>query len=413
MWWMVGRIGRVGSGGECELTREGVVVRLVHAALVAGVAAAALAAGCTSSESSDSSLSRPADSATSADARLVPDCPPAPAKRLRPTADQLNKLVNSKGLPAWQAGDIGASSRLSDGRLVWLFGDTVRTASFEPRIVANSMLVSSGRCFAQLRTPDNGPVIPDVDGNTVRWPMSVAVGHRGDHDVIVVLCSRIRRGIGGSFDFTFLGTSAAVFTVERNQVPRFQKVLDITPDSTDPQQINWGSAANVHGRWYYVYGTRSTGEKYVFGRELHVARIPVSDPGRRAGWQFWDGRRWASNPRKAAVILKADNGVSQTLSVDSVGGKFVAISKRYGDIGNFVYKWTAPNPWGPWAPTKELKAPGGFDTGRLKYAPLAHPEILLADGQLLVSVSRNTTSLEKLFKNPKIGRPYFVEVPRS
>jgi hypothetical protein len=243
--------------------------------------------------------------------------------------------------------------------------------------------------------------------------MSVAVGRRGSQDVIVVLCSRIRRGSGGSFDFTFLGTSAAVFTVERGQVPQLDKVVDITPDSTDPQQVNWGSAANVHGGWYYVYGTRLTGEKYVFGRELHVARVPVSDPGERSGWQFWDGSRWASGHQKAAVILPAEGGVSQVLSVDSVGGEFVAVSKRDGDIANFVYEWTAPNAWGPWTPTKEVKAPGGFDTGNLKYAPLAHPEIPLADGMLLVSVSRNTTDFQRLLKDPEIGRPYFVEVPRG
>lgn len=380
-------------------------------ALVA-LATVALLAGCTSSESR-SPAPGSSKSGEHAGPRLVPDCPAVNHKRLRPTAEQINKSVSAGGLPAWQAADIGASGRLSDGRLVWLFGDTVRTASFDPRIVANSMLISSGRCISQLRPPRDGPVIPDVDGSTVRWPMSVVVGRRGDHDVIVVLCSRIRRGSGGSFDFTFLGTSAAVFTVARGKTPQLQQVVDITPDSTNPRQVNWGSAADLDGRWLYVYGTRLTGQKYVFGRELHVARVPVSDPGRRSGWQFWDGSRWASDPKKAAVVLPANGGVSQTLSVSNFGGKFVAISKRDGDIANFVYEWTAPDPWGPWTPMQEVRAPGGFDTGKLKYAPLAHPEIPIAGGRLLVSISRNTTDFEHLLKDPKIGRPYFVEVPRG
>jgi hypothetical protein len=397
--------------------RTGRTVRATLAAL--SLAVVVSGAGCTASEPSESAeTEQPAASGTAAsgmagDARLVPDCPPAPEQRARPNAGQLNRLVTSIDLPAWQAADIGASARLSDGRLVWLFGDTVRTPQLSPRIVANSMLVTSGRCVAQLRRADDGPVIPDVDGTTVRWPMSVAVGRRGSHDVIVVLTSRIRRGSGGSFDFTFLGTSAAVFTVEHGQAPQLEKVLDLTSDSTDPQQINWGSAANVHDGWYYVYGTRLTGEQYVFGRELYVARAPVADPGQRSRWRFWDGNRWTSDHGSAAVILPADTGVSQTLSVDTVGGEFVAISKRDGDIGDFVYKWTAPNPWGPWTGIQELEAPGGFDTGKLKYAPLAHPEIPLADGRLLVSVSRNTTDVTKLFQDPEIGRPYFVEVPRG
>jgi hypothetical protein len=381
-------------------------------AVLAALTIAALLAACTSSATSESRGSPTPEVSAAADKpRLAPTCPSPPDQGKRPTAGQLNRLVTSIDLPAWQAADIGASARLSDGRLVWLFGDTVRSEQLSPRIVANSMLVTSGRCVAQLRLPDDGPVAPDIDDTTVRWPMSVAVGRRGSHDVIVVLTSRIRRGGGGSFDFTFLGTSAVVFTVKRGEVPQLEKVLDVTPDSTDPQQINWGAAANVHGSWYYVYGTRLTGEKYVFGRELHVARAPVADPGRRSRWQFWNGSRWASDHGSAAVVLPADGGVSQTLSVDSVGGEFVAISKRDGDLGDFVYKWTAPNPWGPWTGVKELSAPAGFDTGKLKYAPLAHPEIPLADGRLLVSVSRNTTDLTKLFQNPEIGRPYFVEVP--
>jgi hypothetical protein len=383
-------------------------------AVFAALTVVALVAGCTSSATPDSVESpRPEQSAAEEEARLMPSCPSPPEQGKRPTAEQLNRLVTSIDLPGWQAADIGASARLSDGRLVWLFGDTVRSEQLSPRIVANSMLVTSGRCVAQLRLPDDGPVVTDVDSTTVRWPMSVAVGRRGSHDVIVVLTSRIRRGSNGSFDFTFLGTSAAVFTVGDGEVPQLEKVLDVTPDSTDPQQINWGAAANVHGSWYYVYGTRLTGEQYVFGRELHVARAPVADPGRRSGWQFWNGRRWASDHGSAAVVLPAEGGVSQTLSVDNVGGEFVAISKRDGDVGDFVYKWTAPNPWGPWTAVKELSAPAGFETGKLKYAPLAHPEIPLADGRLLVSVSRNTTDLTKLLQNPEIGRPYFVEVPRG
>ena len=348
----------------------------------------------------------------SAGPRLAPDCPPAPRKRQATSARALNAGVAAGGLPAWQAADIGASARLSDGRIVWLFGDTVRTSTFNPRIVANSMLVSSGRCVSQLRDDDNGPVIPDVDTSTVRWPMSVAVGRSGGRDVVIVLCSRIRRGDKGSFDFTFLGTSAVAFTVEKNQAPELLKVVDITPDSTDLQQVNWGAAANVHGKWYYVYGTRLTGQKYEFGRELHVARAPVADPGKRSRWRFWDGRRWQPDVERSAAVLGAEHGVSQTLSVDTLGKGFVAISKRDGDLGNFVYKWTAPNTWGPWTPVKELRAPAGFDTGKLEYAPLAHPEIELSSGRLLVSVSRNTTTPNKLFTDPEIGRPLFVEVPR-
>ncbi|MGY2703387.1 hypothetical protein ACVW2K_002971 [Nocardioides sp. HB32] len=36
----------------------------------------------------------------------------------------------------------------------------------------------------------------------------------------------------------------------------------------------------------------------------------------------------------------------------------------------------------------------------------------LADGKLLVSISRNTTDPQRLFDDPEVGRPVFAEVER-
>ena len=104
--------------------------------------------------------------------------------------------------------------------------------------------------------------------------------------------------------------------------------------------------------------------------------------------------------------------MSQTLSVHFVDGVFVAVSKRDGDLGDFVYTWTSKSPVGPWQPRQGASAPAGYDTGELEYAPLAHPEIPLSDGKLLVSISRNTTDFQQLMTDPEVGRPLFVEVAR-
>ncbi|HEX5088470.1 MAG TPA: hypothetical protein VFV89_11730 [Nocardioides sp.] len=370
-------------------------------------------AGCGSAGTSDK------EPAAATAARLEPDCPTATTSP-KITADLVNKVVSSSDLPAWQAGDIGASARLSDGRLVWVFGDTVRTGDFSPRIVANSMLVSSGSCVSQLRVRGNGPVIPDVSNDVVRWPMSVVVlppvgpaAGTGVQDVLVVLCARTQRGgSGGDLDFTFLGTSAAVFTVAADGVPELQEVIEITPDDTATDQVNWGAAATVHGKWYYVYGTRLPDQQGVFGRELYAARVPVDDPGNRDKWRFWDGSRWQPAIGSAALTLPAVGGVSQTLSVSVVDGVFVAVSKRDGDLGDLVYSWTSTTPAGPWTPHQGVSAPSGVDSGNLQYAPLAHPEVPLTDGKLLVSISRNTTDLQQLMDDPEVGRPLFVEVAR-
>jgi hypothetical protein len=375
--------------------------------------AAVLVSGCAPSRGD---AGRPAAAPSE---RLEPTCP-ASAEPPVVSADLVNQVVAQADLPLWQAGDIGASARLSDGRLVWAFGDTVRKPEATVRIVANSLLLSSGTCISQVLPDGDGPVIPDVDDRTVRWPMSVVVlppsadlAAGGADDVVVVLCARTRRGTtGGPLDFEFRGTSAAVFTVADGSAPQLQEVLEITPDDPAPDQINWGAAATVSGNRFYVYGTRLTGNPMTYGRELYVASVPVGDPTDRDQWQFWDGAAWQSDIAAAAPVLAAQGGVSQTLSVDEVDGSWLAVSKRDGDISDFVYTWTAPAPTGPWTPAEALQSPAGFDTGELTYAPLAHPEITLQSGQLLVSISRNTTDLDRLLSDPEVGRPLFAEVPR-
>jgi hypothetical protein len=292
-------------------------------ARVTMLAVAVLIGGCASP-------SAPPPQPVAAVNRLEPACPPTTHPVV--SADLLNQVVARADLPLWQAGDIGASAQLSDGRLVWVFGDTVRVPGATVRIVANSVLVSSGTCVAQVMPPGDGAVIPDVDGRTVRWPMSVVVlpprpelADQGVDDVVVVLTARTRRGSGGALDFEFRGTSAAVLTVSDGGAPQLQRVVEITEDDGAPDQINWGAAATVSGDRFFVYGTRLTGEPMTFGRELYVAAVPVADPEDRAQWRFWDGAGWQPDIAAAAPILAAQGGVSQTLSVDEVDGAWVAV----------------------------------------------------------------------------------------
>lgn len=251
---------------------------------------------------------------------LAPTCGAAPAAR-PVTVDLINRVFAQVDLPTWQAADIGASSRLSDGRLVWVFGDTVRTAALAPRIVANSMLISSGTCIAQVLPQDRGPVIPDVAPKVVQWPMSVVrlaptdeEHAHGVADVLLVLTGRTERYGTGAFAFRFLGTSATVFTVRPDQAPQLLSQRELTPDSRSTTQVDWGAAATASGGFLYLYGTRRPTPTFAFGHALYAARVPLDSPTDRTRWRFWDGTRWQPRIGGAAPVLAADGGVSQTLS---------------------------------------------------------------------------------------------------
>ncbi|MBN1092976.1 DUF4185 domain-containing protein [Blastococcus sp. TML/M2B] len=352
--------------------------------------------------------------------RLEPACPaPDPAEVV--SATTLNRALSRIDFPQWQSADLGATVALADGRIFWAWGDTGRERDFVPQLVDNSVLISSGNCFSQLLTDEDGPFFQRGPDELTLWPMSVVrldptpADGEGVTDVVLVYQSRIQRG-DRQWDFLFRGTSVAVLLVGADGVPRLDRTVQLTTDSSDYDQVNWGAAAEPDGEWIYLYGTRYTAEAYITGRELYVSRVPLSDPTNAAAQEFWDGTGWQDEPGRAAPMIGAVQGTSQTLSVDQIDGRWVIISKEGGDLADWISMWTSDSPTGPWSdPVPVLSSPAGHDapagSRNLQYTPLSHPDIRTQSGALLVSVSRNTDDIELLFDEPQRGRVLFAEVP--
>lgn len=354
-------------------------------------------------------------------ARLEPACPAVPPAPL--SAAQRNAMLGQTDLPAWEAGDVGASAVLEDGRVFWVYGDTVLPPQFEvERIVSNSVLVTSGTCTSQLVTDETlvtdepKPIVPETENGLSQWPMSVvrvppaAADGKGVTDVVVGFLARTQRG-EQQWDFLTRGTSMAVFAVGEDGVPRLSRISALTPDDTDPTHIHWGAAATVDGDHVYVYGTRSTGVAQVYGRELYVSRLPLADPTDVAAWEIWDGSRWQSDRERAAPVLGALEGVSQLLSVDRVGDRWIAVSKQGGDAEENITMWSSDEPYGPWETRQVGTAPFTSASGSIEYSPIAHPDLPTPSGALLISVSRNFTPFTRIVDQPELGRPLFSEIP--
>jgi hypothetical protein len=270
-------------------------------------------------------------------------------------------------------------------------------------------------------------VLPLDSSELTVWPMSVLRTAPGPDeaadvtDVIVVFCSRVQRG-DRMWDFVVRGTTVAVYTVGADGVPRMARAAQLTPDSADLDAIHWGAASVLDGEWAYLYGTRSTGEAYVYGHELFVSRLPADDLMDGSALEYWDGADWQPDPSRAVPILGAVDGVSQTLSVDLIDGEWVAYSKLGGDIEDVAATWTSDLPAGPFTVQPVLDSPGGLppagqdpddqEVGYLQYTPLAHPDVPTDPGSMLVSVSRNVTDYQLLLDQPEVGRPLFAEIPR-
>jgi hypothetical protein len=241
--------------------------------------------------------------------------------------------------------------------------------------------------------------------------MSIAKVARPGYDLVTVTAQRVRTTGPGQWDFETLGPSVALFLVPRGETAQLITRQDIGPDDVDRSRPAWGAAAAVDGDWLYLYGTATTGDPYVFGHSLRVARVPVDEVLDLAAWRFWDGADWVVDADAAVELIPAPGGVSQTLSVFEQGGRWYVLTKRDDFLGTDVVAWTATSPTGPFTGGGALAPlPSDFSAGQLTYMPLAHPDLLPRPGTVVVSYSRNSTELSGALEDPRLYRIRFLRV---
>jgi hypothetical protein len=338
--------------------------------------------------------------------------PTGPVRNL----DDLNRITEGKGNPAFMGADVGAEAKLSDGRRVWVFGDTLRKPSYDGNtFVRNSMLISGDNCLDLVVPVGKGAFIPDRDAKVGYWPMSVAVVPRVGYDFIVVSAQRVQATGSGSFGFENLGPSIAVFLVQPAGIPQLLQVKDLGKDDPNRQDPAWGASLARAGDWVYLYGTAQPNEPGVFGFSLRVARARVETILDQSTWRYWDGSDWKAKSAEAVELIGATKGVSQTLSVFSLqrGGitKWYALSKSDEFLGTNLQVWEAPSPTGPFGPGQTVaQLPSDLSKGELTYMPLAHPDLLPKPGTLVVSYSRNVTDNTDLMDDPTAYRIRFLRI---
>lgn len=327
--------------------------------------------------------------------------------------DQLNAQIDTtKASPYFLGADVGASARLSDGRSIWVFGDTIRGADVSgDRMVRNSMLMYQPGCLLPVVPPGGGAVIPDRDALVGYWPMSIAVVPQKGFDIVGVTAQRVT-GSGNAWSFQTLGPAIAVFKVEPGEQPELIEVTDLGPDDASTERPNWGAASAIAPDGYvYLYGTSKPADGSSFGYAVQVARAAVADVPDQAKWTYWDGAAWQGDPAKAAVLVQALGGVSQTFSVVFKNGKTYLISKRDEALGEDLIAWVGDMPQGPFTASGSLAyIPSQPDKHLWVYMPIAHPDLLTKPDSVVVSVSRNSDDLSLVLADPTLYRPFFLEI---
>lgn len=328
------------------------------------------------------------------------------------TAD-LNRIAQLRGSPAMRGGDVGASARLQEGRRLWMFGDTIRGSGGDG-FVRNSMLLVEPGCLEVVLPQSGGAIIPDRPDGVGYWPMSVVVSSFSGYDLVTVTAQRVRTvDATDVFGFESLGPAVALYVVPLGQTPQLISQHDLGPDAADTTRQMWGAATAIQDGFLYLYGTaRDAQVELGKGFSLAVARVPVESVADDRRWRYWTGSDWSPDPRRVATLIDERDGVSQTLSVFTRGGRWFALSKRNEVLGQDVVIWTAPGPTGPFVAQPPVASiPSDPETGELRYMPLAHPGLLPRAGTVVISYSRNRTDVSDVVAEPRRYRPAFLRVP--
>lgn len=300
----------------------------------------------------------------------------------------------------WTGGDVAASYKLPDGRLLWIWGD-----SFLDTVYANRQRPVVGFIHNQVTTmnPNGGDFttyyggtkrnpLPyfEANGNTFYWPCFTFMNKNNTN--VYIFLDRVEAFGTGTFDFKVTGVDVAILNYPSLSI---QKIVPFTRDTV----VNWsGDAYESSDGYVYLFGVEST--KY--NKFIHVARTPKANPLKIT---YWNGNNWSKNADSTVRVL---GGVSQGFSFFEYKGKQYLLSQE-NLLGPKIYLWNAASPVGPFT-KKRLVYTTPDKVGNFKvwtYNAKAHPA-LSGNDSLLVGYCSNSQTTNGLFKNADTYRPYFV-----
>jgi hypothetical protein len=315
----------------------------------------------------------------------------------------------------WNAGDGAFSVPLSDGRVLWTFGD-----SYVDAYNANSKTVP---CLFNVRS---AALIQPAD-HSWEWKKSITVkahtkslfeNPEGDKfwlwpaggiqlaDTVYVFCFNLASsnvGLGFKSNSTDL-----LFKLKFPE-------MKITGSSylQDFNGISFGQGfiKDEQSGFVYVYGSKG----HIPGK-VYVARFPIKKPNSK--WLFWNGSGWDKDIKKISAIAEGP-GYSNTVS--KIKNKYVVTTTEFSigcDKGKNIYVATSDKPVGPFTKSKLIYSIPDRLEGHSPffYAANIHPEFINDKDEVVLTYCINgygdcvKTCIDGKY-DPNHYRPKAVRVP--
>jgi hypothetical protein len=173
----------------------------------------------------------------------------------------------------------------------------------------------------------------------------------------------------------------------------------------------FGGAVLRRGPDVYVFGgdSRPAAGKDHAPNGLVLARVPEGHFSDFAQWRFLADGHWQGDFKKVTPVFR---NVGSEYSVSWLPGR-KAYAAVYSDgIGGNIMVRLAPTLAGPWGkPIQVFRCPEmDWPTKAFCYAAKAHPELVTAPDELLITYAANAWDFWDLFKDARLYWPRFVRV---
>jgi hypothetical protein len=305
--------------------------------------------------------------------------------------------------PRWLGGDGALSVRLSDNRILWLFGDTFIATSearvrSESKLVRNTVAIQSGKdprtasvSFRWRQAKDGSPAsfFPEHDRHFY-WP---GHGIRLDKGPLIIFLYALVATPGRGLGFVPVGYAIAVIANPDEPLQAWK------PRIVDAKAVTFDvipATAVLRADGYVVaLAIRQQGTHAGFLVRYPVASLAQGDIT-HAEWWAGDGRGWVPASmlgKDGPAIVLDDAGGECSIHWDMRTGSFIHVAS-YGFGATEIGLRTALTLTGPWsAPVFAYRPPESDAPRPFVYAAKAHPELVGPEPTDLV-VTYVTSSFE-------------------
>lgn len=311
--------------------------------------------------------------------------------------------------------DGGFTVPLSDGRTLWLFGDSYVDCYRDGTVpclfqVRNAAMAHRNDDLSKMQPlVGKGPGFKSLFRNSTNaetwfWPVA---GFEHKNTVLVYL-SGLKRAGSGPLGFA----SAEQDYWGQMSFPDLNVIGYLPLPKFNGIDFGTGLVREPASEFVHAFGQKRKGLLL----SIYLARFRAAEPV--TTWAFWDGKDWSSNLTNASPVTTQD---ATSISVCKVKDKYLLTSSQFSvgcDQGKEIYMSVSDKPSGPFSQRKKIFTIDDTHEGHYPffYLPVAHPQFITAKNELLVTYCINgyepcVRNCDKGRMNPDHYRPRAIRVP--